>query len=169
MRPPRATWTSRPRSPSKGPGRSTVIKQTQVDRVFQIVNSGINVTFENLAIEGGKAVDDGSSGDKPGGSNAEGGGIFNAGGDLLLTGVTVQKNSAVGGNTTAVGHNGLSALGGGVYSNGGTIRLINSAIDNNTATGGNGSTALARARAPASPVPAARPRAAVSTPPTARR
>ena len=44
----------------QGCGASTVIDQTAVDRVFQIIGTpSISVTLQNLFIEGGKAVDNG--------------------------------------------------------------------------------------------------------------
>src|SRR5262249_51096908 len=39
----------------------TTIKQTVLDRVFQLVNSGADVTFCDLVITGGTAVDDGTA------------------------------------------------------------------------------------------------------------
>ena len=43
---------------------ATIIDQTQLDRVFQILPN-VAVTFENLEITGGTAVDDGTAGAMP--------------------------------------------------------------------------------------------------------
>jgi hypothetical protein len=128
-----------------GSGPKTVINQTLTnDRVFQIDATTGTVAFQNLVIQGGHAVDDGTVGSTPYFTTAEGGGILDIGGaKLTLTCVTVQYNYASGGTGTTGRGAGQSAEGGGVFMNGGTLTLINSAINNNTATGGNGVNAVA--------------------------
>jgi hypothetical protein len=123
----------------------TIINQTQLDRVLQLVNPGLNVTLQNLIIQGGRAENDVATSAMPGATPALGGGIFNNGSNLTLVGVTVRHNAAIAGNPlpegplgTTVGEAGLPAQGGGIFTNGGTVTLINSAINNNMVSGGNG-------------------------------
>jgi hypothetical protein len=85
---------------------ATTIDQQVVDRVFKIA-PGATVIFENLEITGGTAETDSAGGT----SQADGGGILNAG-TLTLTGVEVDHSMALA--TTA----GESASGGGIYSTG---------------------------------------------------
>jgi hypothetical protein len=65
-----------------------------VDRVFQVF-SGVTVTFQNLTIMGGKAIDDGSTGALPNTTIAEGGGILSDG-IVTLDHVTIDSNEAAG-------------------------------------------------------------------------
>jgi hypothetical protein len=61
----------------QGAGPSTIIDASQLqDRVFEIVNPGAVVVFQNLLIRGGLAQDDGSDGAQPGTTDARGGGIL---------------------------------------------------------------------------------------------
>lgn len=110
---------------------ATIIDQTVADRVFQVF--GARVDFENVIIEGGQAVDDGTAGFLPGSTNALGGGILNQGGTVSLSNVIVQNNQAQGSN----GH---AALGGGIYSSGGSLIISGSTITNNQAVGSTGAT-----------------------------
>ena len=114
-----------------------VINQTQMDRVLEIADTATNVTLQNLVIQGGHAVDNGTSEPALFPAAALGGGIFNDGSNLTLIGVTVRNNTAVGSNATTTGADGFSAQGGGIYTDGGTVTLINSTISNNTVVGGN--------------------------------
>ncbi len=121
----------------KGAGTSgsnaTYIDQTVADRVFQIAN-GATVQFENVIIEGGDAVDDGTAGAKAGSTAALGGGVLNNGGNVSLTNAGVESNRAVGGTSQ-------NAQGGGIYSAGGSLTLKNVTVEFNYADGGNGTAA----------------------------
>ncbi|HXF84024.1 MAG TPA: sortase [Anaerolineales bacterium] len=68
------------------------------------VNSGATLTLQNLTIANGSAVN--------------GGGVYNDGGTLTITGSTFSGNSAGG-------------FGGGVYNDGGTLTITNSTFSNN--------------------------------------
>jgi hypothetical protein len=130
----------------------TFIDASQLqDRVFQIVNPNTQVTFRNLTMQGGLAQDNGTAGALAGTTTAEGGAIFNNGGNLTLNNVTIQNNVAQGGNGAkgAAGTNGgngqnggagQDALGGGIYSLGGSLTISHSTLTSNQALGGNGGT-----------------------------
>jgi hypothetical protein len=120
----------------QGAGPSTIIYGQFQDRVFQIVNPGTQVVFQDLVIEGGLAQDDGSDGAVAGTTDALGGGILNNGGEVTLENVVVQNNVARGGDAT-IDRNGHNALGGGLYS-GGALTLAGASITNNQALGGSG-------------------------------
>ncbi len=115
---------------------TTIIKQTVVDRVFQIVDPGTTVTFKNLIIEGGNAQDDGSFGAAAGTSTAQGGGILDDGGNVTLSNVVVQSNLATAGNDFA-------GQGGGIYAQNGALTINNSVIQSNLARGGDGTRGVA--------------------------
>ncbi len=112
---------------SSGPN-ATIIDQLSVDRVFQIA-AGASVTFKNLEITGGVAV----NGD-PAVSAAEtdGGGILSDG-NLTLNNVVVTGNKAV---TDAQNEN---ADGGGIYATGILTIGGGSVIENNSAVAAGGS------------------------------
>ena len=74
-------------------GSSTFITQTVVDRVFQIFG-GANVTFENLTITGGTAVDDGSASAPASMGDGDGGGVL-----IEVTAIVSISNSTVSGNS----------------------------------------------------------------------
>jgi hypothetical protein len=119
----------------QGAGPSTVIDASQLqDRVFQIVNPGTQVIFQDLVIQGGLAQDDGSDSALAGTTDALGGGILNNGGDVTLDHVVLQNNVAQGGTR----FDGLNARGGGLYSTGGTLTIANSTVAANGASGGVG-------------------------------
>jgi hypothetical protein len=124
----------------QGTGPSTIIDASQLqDRVFQIVNPGTQVVFQDLVIQGGLSQDDGSDGSLAGTTDALGGGIFNNGGDVTLDHVVVQSNVArggVGGSYQAAP--GYNARGGGLYSTGGALTISHSTLATNQATGGHG-------------------------------
>src|SRR5712692_8744570 len=83
----------------QGAGPSTIIDASQLqDRVFQIVNPGTVVVFQDLVITGGLAQDDGSDGALAGSTDALGGGILNNGGNITLDQIVVQNNVARGGD-----------------------------------------------------------------------
>jgi hypothetical protein len=123
----------------QGAGPSTIIDASQLqDRVFQIVNPGTQVIFQDLVIQGGLAQDNGADGTQAGTTDALGGGILNIGGEVTLENVVVQNNGAQGGDVavrTVAGH---SALGGGLYSSAGALTVREATIANNEATGGRG-------------------------------
>lgn len=106
---------------------STVITQTVADRVFQVLG-GANVTFENLTITGGQALDDGTSGALPNLGDGDGGGI------LIDSGATVSINSStITGNLAAGAEAGEG--GGGIF-NAGSLTISDSDITANQATVG---------------------------------
>jgi hypothetical protein len=122
----------------QGAGSSTIIDASQLqDRVFQIVNPGTQVLFEDLVIQGGLAQDNGADGALAGSTDALGGGILNSGGEVTLDNVVVQNNGVRGGDGGS-GQNGYEGRGGGLYTTGGSLDLANSNIANNQATGGDG-------------------------------
>jgi hypothetical protein len=123
----------------QGAGPSTIIDASQLqDRVFQIVNPGTQLMFQDLVIQGGLAQDDGSDGAQAGTTDALGGGILNNGGVVTLDHVVVQNNMAQAGDALALGANGYNASGGGIYSTGGALTLAGATIANNQGMGGRG-------------------------------
>src|SRR5262249_46197757 len=82
---------------SSGPNATIIDASALNDRVFNIVNAGTQVEFDNLVIKGGLAQDDGTVGAAAGTTTAEGGGILNNGGTLTLTNVVLDSNKAQGG------------------------------------------------------------------------
>jgi hypothetical protein len=104
------------------------------DRVFQIVNAGTVVEFDNVIIMGGTAQDDGTAGAVAGKTAAAGGAILNKGGNLTLDNVVLESNQAL------AGYN-LPALGGALDSTGGSVTLINATFSSNTAQGGDNTNA----------------------------
>ena len=114
----------------------TIIDQTVQDRVFEIVNAGVKVVFEDLVIEGGVATESGGNKSHSGFSNARGGGILNDGGNVTLNDVVLQNNSADGGATSGSGPGRPEpGQGGGIYSAGGVVTLVNTTVEDNTASG----------------------------------
>jgi hypothetical protein len=118
---------------------ATIIDASQLqDRVFQIVNPGTQVVFQDLVIQGGLAQDDGSDGALAGSTDALGGGILNNGGDVTLDDVVLQNNVARAGNAAVLSGPGYNARGGGFYSTGGALTMAGAAMTNNQALGGRG-------------------------------
>jgi hypothetical protein len=123
----------------QGAGASTIVDASQLqDRVFQIVNPGMQLVFQDLVIQGGLAQDDGTPGAKPGTTDALGGGVLNNGGDLTLNNVVLQNNVARGGDAPGKTLPGYSASGAGIYSTGGALTIAGATLANNQATGGHG-------------------------------
>jgi hypothetical protein len=113
---------------------TTTIQQTVADRVFQILTTGFTVTFKDLVIEGGQAQDDGSAGAAAGSTDAEGGGILNDGGNIILSNVVLANNSADAGT-------GFAAKGGGIDAeSGGSLTIQSSLLQADSAFGGAAST-----------------------------
>src|SRR5712692_11657337 len=124
----------------QGAGPSTIIDATQLqDRVFQIVNPGTVVVFQDLVITGGLAQDDGSDGALAGSTDALGGGILNNGGNITLDQIVVQNNVARGGDAAVRSAPGHNASGGGFDSTGGALTIAGATIANNQVIGGQGS------------------------------
>jgi len=110
----------------------TVISAGQIDRVFQVIGSGVTVTFKDLTITGGLLVanpddqiynptdrfDDQYS-------KLYGGGILSTNANVTLDHVAVSSN---------VTRAGMFAEGGGIYASGGSLVIQNSTISNNIAT-----------------------------------
>jgi hypothetical protein len=118
---------------------------TSHDRVFHIVSGANTVTFADMTIADGRAVDDGTSGASTVlGSQTTmgtGGGILNNGGSVTLTNVIVQQCQALGkGDSIINDHTTLDARGGGLASLAatGNITITGSTLTANTASGGNG-------------------------------
>src|SRR5262249_38079902 len=106
----------------QGAGPSTIIDAGQLqDRVFQIVNLGTQVVFQDLVIQGGVALDNGADGAQAGTTDALGGGILNNGGNVTLDHVVLQNDVARAGDAVSLGAPGHDALGGGSYSTGGVL------------------------------------------------
>jgi hypothetical protein len=119
----------------QGAGPSTVIDASQLqDRVFQIVNPGTQVVFQDLVIQSGLAQDNGTEGALPGTTDALGGGIFNNGGAITLDNLVLQNNMARGGYHSVA----LAARGGGLFSTGGSVIISDSTITDNQVFGGHG-------------------------------
>src|SRR5262249_26432489 len=119
----------------QGAGPSTIIDASRLqDRVFQIVNPGTQVVFQDVVIQGGLARDDGADGALAGTTAGLGGGIFNNGGCLTLDNVVLQNNVARGGDGPP-GQPGYNALGGGLFSTGGALSISASTLANNQANG----------------------------------
>jgi Fibronectin type III domain len=139
---------------------ATIIDQLSLDRVF-LINPNVTVTFQDVQITGGVAAQGGgilSSGNltlnnvavignkavgDPSGTRAFGGGIDVQDGSLTITGTTaghslIEGNSAVGFN--AQGSTPASdAFGGGIFSQtADAISITGTTIADNAAIGGNG-------------------------------
>jgi hypothetical protein len=122
----------------QGAGPTTTIDASRLqDRVFQIVNPGTQVLFQDLVIQGGLAQDNGRDGAIAGFSDALGGGIFNNGGDITLEHVVLQNNTAR--EPPVPEFLGYNARGGGLYATSGSLTISESTIASNQAIGGNGS------------------------------
>jgi hypothetical protein len=122
----------------QGAGPSTIIDASQLqDRVFQIVNPGMQVVFQNLVIQGGLAQNNGPDGAVAGTTDGLGGGILNNASNITLDDVVVQNNVARGGRGFAEIY-GRIGDGGGIYSSGGALTIAGARIANNQATGGLG-------------------------------
>jgi hypothetical protein len=119
--------------------QATIIDADQLqDRVFQVVNPGLQVVFEHLILQGGLAQENGADGGGAGQSDALGGGLLNNGGVVTLDDVVVQNNTARGGDATQLSVPGHSARGGGIYSSGGALTLAGATLANNQVIGGRG-------------------------------
>ncbi|HWE39804.1 MAG TPA: choice-of-anchor Q domain-containing protein, partial [Isosphaeraceae bacterium] len=114
-------------------------------RIVEVVGAGMNVTFENLSIEGGMAHDGGAVG----GNAAIGGGLLVDGATVTLANVAVSNDKAqgsVGGAGAAgaaaaaggPGSTGGDGRGGGVYLAGGTLILDGVTFAGDQAIGGAG-------------------------------
>jgi hypothetical protein len=123
---------------SSGANATIVDASLLQDRVFEIVNPGTLVVFQDLVIQGGLAQDDGTAGALAGTTDALGGGILNNGGNITLDHVVVQNNLARGGDVAVLSAPGHNASGGGFYSTGGALTISGATIANNEAIGGRG-------------------------------
>ncbi len=112
----------------------TTINQTAADRVFAVNTPGLTENFCDLAIAGGKAVNDPSGAD----TFAEGGGIWASGDTLALSTVTFRGDCAVGAAVSGA-EDANYAIGGGMYDSSGTLGLTNVTFQSNSAVGGAGS------------------------------
>jgi hypothetical protein len=123
---------------SSGSDATIIDASVMHDRAFQIVNSGTQVVFKDLVIQGGLAQDDGSDGALAGSTDALGGGILNNGGTVTLDHVLLQNNVTRAGDVVALSTPGHNGNGGGIYSTGGALSMTGATIANNQAIGGRG-------------------------------
>jgi hypothetical protein len=115
------------------------------DRVFHILSGTNSVTFADVTIADGRALDDGTGGASTV-SGAQttagtGGCVLNNGGSVTLTNVTVQSCRALGkGDSVINQHTTLDARGGGIASLGATggVHVTASTLTDNLALGGDG-------------------------------
>ena len=115
-----------------GQGRGvTIIDGGDIDRIFH-AHANVELELQDLTIQNGRAVDNGSTGLQPNVGPGHGGGILSDNASLKLTNVEVLNNAAEGSDFIR------NARGGGVYVNTGTLELNSSAIDGNAATAANG-------------------------------
>ncbi|HSQ57416.1 MAG TPA: hypothetical protein VLM40_16965, partial [Gemmata sp.] len=142
-------------------GLTAVIRQTTLDRVFQILSNNLLVNFRNVSITGGIAVEDGTA-VLPFTSDSKGGAILNSGGaSMTFKNVTLSGNVALGGDRAPgangffffhpdgfEGIDGAAAFGGAIYSTAGTISFATTQIQNNQALGGDGANGGNGANAP---------------------
>jgi hypothetical protein len=117
-----------------------------------ISNTGIlNVVRSTIRDNKAQSGSGGNGGDEGGnGVSAQyafGGGLYNAGGIVMLTASTVAYNAAIGGQggnggdgRALAGNGGFGggSEGGGLYSYKGTLTLVDSTVASNRAVGGNG-------------------------------
>src|SRR5262249_11711610 len=103
---------------------------TNASRVFDISGAGVAVTIAGLTVARGKAP-----APMPG-SPALGGGIYDDGAALTLSGCTLANNQALGAAVVGSG-NGGPGQGGGGYVASGTVTIGASTFSGNRATGGN--------------------------------
>ena len=98
-----------------GAGQSITISGNDAVRVM-FVNTGAMLTLHNLTIVDGNAAELGCAGF----TDCNGGGIYNNGGTLTVTGSTFSENNA-------------SHWGGGIYNYSGTLEVTSSTFSGNTA------------------------------------
>lgn len=115
------------------------------DRVFHIVTGAKVVTFTDVIIANGRAVDDGTSGASTSSTLpttiATGGCILSQGTNIALTEVTMQSCRALGkGDHLINEHTTLDSRGGGLASMAanGSVTITSTKFAGNSATGGNG-------------------------------
>ncbi len=129
-----------------GPGSNVVsVSGNNQSRVFNI-SAGSIVNISGITIKNGKTANGAAgpniNGAGNGGSGADGGGIYNDGGNLTLTNCTVTANSTGSGgngNNVVGGAGGNGGNGAGIYTNGGMLNLNNTSVSGNvTGNGGLG-------------------------------
>jgi hypothetical protein len=108
-----------------GTGHSIVLNGSNSSSLF-IVNPGVHLTLTNLTLINGNAA-------------ANGGGIENNGGSVVVVNCTFSNNVAAGVSAVSPGQSGGNSAGGAIYNNGGSVIAIGSTFVNNTAIGGFGS------------------------------
>jgi len=135
---------------SSGPNATTISAAglnggASHDRVFHIVSGLQTVTFTDLNIANGRAIDDGTNAASTVSASQStpgtGGAILSNGGSVTLNNVVVQQCQALGrGDSVINDHTTLDARGGGLASPtaSGTVIITNSRFTSNTAAGGNG-------------------------------
>src|SRR5262249_23623062 len=98
-----------------GPNKGVTVDAGKNSRVFQ-VNPNVTASISGLTITEGSTT-------------GSGGGLYNDGGNVTLTGCPVTRNCTTGGSTSR---------GGGVYGLNGTTTLTDCTVSGNTATGSGG-------------------------------
>jgi len=101
-------------------GNSSVLNAGAFGRLFDLASTA-SVTIQGLTLTDGFAS----------GSQAQGGGVLNNGGNVTMTNVTIRTNAARGGA-------GQNAAGGGLYSSGGSVTLNNVTFNRDGVRGGTG-------------------------------
>src|SRR5262249_325768 len=120
---------------------ATIIDATALsDRAFHLVGAGVQGVFQNLAIRGGTARDNGTLRTAPGTRTPTGRGILDDAGTLTLTNVVITGATA----TAGTGH---AAEGGGLFVGGGTATLSGTTLSQDRAIGGDGADAPLTSRA----------------------
>jgi hypothetical protein len=121
-----------------GPGADVItVSGSHASRVLEIISGGFHVALSGLTLADGASPDSGGGIYNVGGtltltgsalrgnSAGSGGGIYNLNGTLTLTGSTLRGNSG--------GNSGLGA--GGIYNNGGAVAIAGSTLSGNSAFG----------------------------------
>jgi hypothetical protein len=122
-----------------GTGHSIVISGGDTVRVFS-VGTNVNFAITNLTIANGNQTGTNVPGALVG-QPAYGAGIFNEGGNIILTGCTISNNVAVGaeGNQdTTQSPGGGDAIGAGIFNRGGLLLLRNCVVVSNQCQAGTG-------------------------------
>ncbi len=113
-------------------GSGQVLRRTSGTdfRLFTVVGPNASLTLENLELNGGVALDDGTG-------DGQGGAVLNVLGTFTAQDCVFNTNDALG--AASPGLRGGNGLGGAIYNSGGTVSLYTSTFFGNIARGGSGS------------------------------